>query len=169
MGKKSGSGSRIRIRDGKPGSYFLEPRSHFFQLKNLNSLMRIRDPGSEMEKIQIRDLGSRMEKIWIQNPGSGMEKIRIRDPGSGINIPVQQNWKSRRQICQDLKNRVKIKPFVEKAFQDKTKSFLQSKAASVALKRGKTPVNWIFQSPTRHGRHCRTMSPGAKLLLQLTL
>jgi hypothetical protein len=38
---------------------------------------------------------------------------------------------------------------VEKAFWDEIKSFLQSKAASVALKRGKTPVNWIFQSPTR--------------------
>jgi hypothetical protein len=130
--------------------------------------MRIRDPGSEMEKIQIRDLGSRMEKIWIQNPGSGMEKIRIQDPGSGINIPDQQNWKSRRQICLDLKNRLIIKPFVEKAFWDKTKSFFQSKAASVALKRGKTPMNWIFPSPTRHGRHRQTMSPGAKPLLQLS-
>ncbi len=55
-----------------------------------------------MEKIWIWDQGSRMEKIWIQNPGSGMEKIRILDPGSGINIPDQQNWKSRRQICWDL-------------------------------------------------------------------
>jgi hypothetical protein len=52
-----------------------------------------------MEKIQIWDQGSKMEKFWIQNPGSEMEKIRIRDPGSGINIPDQQNWKSRRQIC----------------------------------------------------------------------
>ncbi len=61
--------------------------------------MRIRDPGPGMEKIRIRDQGSRMEKIWIQNLGFGMEKNRIRDPGSGINIPDQQNWKSRRQIC----------------------------------------------------------------------
>ncbi len=97
-----------------------------------------------------------------------MEKIRIRDTGSGINIPNQQNWKSRRQIFQDLENRAIIKPFVEKASWDETKSFLQSKAASVALKRGKTPVNWIFQSPTRHGRRCQTTSPGAKPLLQLT-
>jgi hypothetical protein len=52
-----------------------------------------------MEKIQIWDQGSRMEKIWIQDPGSGMGNIRIRDPGSGINIPDQQNWKFRRQIC----------------------------------------------------------------------
>jgi hypothetical protein len=36
---------------------------------------------------------------------------------------------------------------VEKAFWDETKSFLLSKVASAALKRGKTPVNWIFQSP----------------------
>ncbi len=45
---------------------------------------------------------------------------------------------------------------MEKAFWDETKTFLQSKVASVALKRGKTPVNWIFQSPTRHGCHHRT-------------
>ena len=121
-----------------------------------------------MEKIQIWDQGSRMEKIWIKDPGFGMGNIRIRDPGSGINIPDQQNWKFRRQICQVLKNRIIIEPFVEKAFWDETKSFLQSKVASVALKRGKTPVNWIFQSPTRLGRRCRTTSPEAKQLLQLT-
>ncbi len=97
-----------------------------------------------------------------------MEKIWIRDPGSGINSPDQQNWKFRRQICQVLKNRIIIEPFVEKAFWDETKSFLQSKVASMALKRGKTPVNWIFQSPTRHGRRHRTTSPEAKPFLQLT-
>ena len=130
--------------------------------------MRIRDPGSGMEKIWIGDQGSRMKKIWIQNPVSGMEKIRIRDPGSGRNIPDQQNWISRRQICRDLKNRVIIEPCVEKGFWDETKSFLPSKAASAALKRGKTPVNWIFHSPTRHGCCRRTTSPEAKQLLQLT-
>ncbi len=52
--------------------------------------MRIRDPGSGVEKIQFWDQGSRMQKILIQDPGSGMEKI---------NIPDQQNWKFRRQIC----------------------------------------------------------------------
>ncbi len=57
---------------------------------------------------------------------------------------------------------------MEKAFWDETKSFLIPKVASVALQRGKTPVNWIFQSPTRHGRRRRTTSPGAKTLLQLT-
>jgi hypothetical protein len=45
MGKKSGSGSRIQIRDEQPGSYFLELRNHFCGLKYLNSLMRIRDTG----------------------------------------------------------------------------------------------------------------------------
>ncbi len=34
--------------------------------------------------------------------------------------------------------------------------------------RGKRPVKWIFQSPTRLGRRRRTTSPGAKQLLQLT-
>jgi hypothetical protein len=29
MGKKSGSGSGIRIRDEQPESYFREPRNHF--------------------------------------------------------------------------------------------------------------------------------------------
>jgi hypothetical protein len=59
----------------------------FFWLKYLNSLMRIRDPGSGTEKIRIWDQGSRMKKIWIQDLGFGMEKIWIRDLGSGINIP----------------------------------------------------------------------------------
>jgi hypothetical protein len=31
-----------------------------------------------------------------------------------------------------------------KGILGETKSFLQSKAPSVALKRGKTPVNWMF-------------------------
>ncbi len=54
MGKKSGSRSRIRIRDEKPGSYFRELRKHF--------LVKI---------LQFFDV----------DRGSGMEKIRIRDPG----------------------------------------------------------------------------------------
>ncbi len=52
--------------------------------------MRIRIPGSGMEKIQIWDQGFRMEKILIQDPGSGMEKIWIRDPGSGIIIRISK-------------------------------------------------------------------------------
>jgi hypothetical protein len=42
-----------------------------------------------------------------------------------------------------------MKSFVDKAFWDETKSFLQYKGASVELKRAKTPVNQFFQSPTR--------------------
>ncbi len=57
---------------------------------------------------------------------------------------------------------------MEKAFRDESKSLLQSKVASVASERGKTTVNWIFQSPTRHGHRRRTTSPGAKPLPQLT-
>jgi hypothetical protein len=70
MGKKSGSG--IRIRNEKPGSYFRELKKIFFGVRMLNSLMRIRDPGWKkigIEKVRIRD-----GKIWIRN-----RKIRIRD------------------------------------------------------------------------------------------
>jgi len=45
MGKKTGSGSQIRIRDDQHGSYFRELRNQFFGLKHLNYLMWIRDPG----------------------------------------------------------------------------------------------------------------------------
>ena len=79
IGKKSGSRFVIRIRDGKLGSYFWEQRNHFFLLKYLNSLMRIQDPGSEMENIQIWDQGSRMEKIWIRDWKHSDPGLRIRD------------------------------------------------------------------------------------------
>jgi hypothetical protein len=62
MGKKSGSGSGIRIRDEQPGSYFRELKRQFFGVKYLNSLVWIR----------IRD---------------GKKS----DPGSGINIPDPQH------------------------------------------------------------------------------
>jgi hypothetical protein len=65
MDRKSASGSGIR--DEQPGSYFLEHRNHFFGLKYLNFLMRIRDGDS-------------------LDPLSGMEKF-----GSGINIPYPQH------------------------------------------------------------------------------
>jgi hypothetical protein len=70
MGRKSASGSGIR--DEQTGSYFLELRNHFFGLKYLNSLVRIRDLGSGMETVLIRDPG------W--------KKV-----GSGINIPDPQH------------------------------------------------------------------------------
>jgi hypothetical protein len=64
MGKKSGTGSGIRIRDEQPRSYFRELRNNFFVkiLKFFDA-----DPGSGMEKIRILD------------PRSGLKKIRIRD------------------------------------------------------------------------------------------
>ncbi len=72
MGKKSRSGSGIR--DEQPGSYFLELRNHFFGLKYLNSLMRIRDPGWKQFGPGIRDPG--WKKV---DPGSG---LRDKHPGS---------------------------------------------------------------------------------------
>jgi hypothetical protein len=67
---------RIRVRDEQPGSYFLELRNHFLLflgLKNLNSFMRIRDPG-------WRQFGS----------GIRIEKSRIRDkhPGSATLVKI---------------------------------------------------------------------------------
>jgi hypothetical protein len=74
MRRKSASGSGIQ--DEQPASHFLELGNHFFGVKILNFLMRIRDRDSS-------------------DPGSGMETVRIRDgkksdPGSGINIPDPQ-------------------------------------------------------------------------------
>jgi hypothetical protein len=45
------------------------------------------------------------------------------------------------------RKQIKIESSVDKAFWDKTKSFLQYKGASVELKRAQTPVNQFFQSP----------------------
>jgi hypothetical protein len=53
MGRKSASGSGIR--DEQPGSYFLELRNHFFEVK--------------------------IHKFFDADPGSGMETVRSRDPG----------------------------------------------------------------------------------------
>jgi hypothetical protein len=85
-GIRDGLKVRIRIRDEQPGTYFLELRNHFFGLKYLISLMRIRDPGWK------KFVDPKWKKV-----GSGMEKSRIRDgensdPGSGINIPDLQHW-----------------------------------------------------------------------------
>jgi hypothetical protein len=65
----------VRIRDGQPGSYFLELRNHFFWGVKILEFFAA-DPGSGMEKF-----GSGMEKSRIRDPG--MEKSRIRDPGKG--------------------------------------------------------------------------------------
>jgi hypothetical protein len=65
-----------------PDHTFLELRNHFLLflgLKYLNSLMRIRDPGSGMETVRIRD------------QGSGIRDGKNSDPGSRINIPDPQH------------------------------------------------------------------------------
>jgi hypothetical protein len=55
MGKKTGSGSQIRIRDNQHGSYFRELRNQFFGLKYLNYLMWVRDkhPGSAARLLSV--------------------------------------------------------------------------------------------------------------------
>ncbi len=67
LGKISG----IRIRDEQPGSYFRELRSNFLGLNNLNSLMRIRNPGWKKfgSRINIADpqhclLGNILNYMW---------------------------------------------------------------------------------------------------------
>ncbi len=61
---------------------------------------------------------------------------------------------------------------MDKAFWDKTKSFLQYKGASVELRRAKTPVNQFFSitnKTTAADCRCRRTPPqGEKQLLQLT-
>jgi hypothetical protein len=52
-----------------------------------------------------------------------MGNIRIRDSGSGINIPDQQNWKFRRQICYDLKNQIIIERLWKRHFGIKPSHF----------------------------------------------
>ncbi len=55
---------------------------------------------------------------------------------------LAHNVKFLRRIA---RNQIKIKSSVDKAFWDRTKSFLQFKAASVELKKWKTPVNQFFK------------------------
>jgi hypothetical protein len=71
MGKKSGSESGIRKE--KPGSYFLELTNHFFGLKYLNSLMRIRDENNSYPG--WKKVGSR---ICDKHPGSATLLVRIK-------------------------------------------------------------------------------------------
>jgi hypothetical protein len=65
MGKKSGS--RIRIGNEQPGSYFRELRNHFFGVKILKFFYA--DPGWEK-------CGSRMEKIRIRDKHGGSATLR---------------------------------------------------------------------------------------------
>jgi hypothetical protein len=66
MGKKSGSGSGIRIRDEQPGSYFLELRNHFFGLRYFKFFDA--DPGSGMEKVRIRNGKKLRSGMFISDP-----------------------------------------------------------------------------------------------------
>jgi hypothetical protein len=74
MGKKSGSGSEIRNRDEQPGSYFLEFRNHFFGLKYLYSLMRIRDPVGKNSDPGWKKFGS---EVRYKHPGSATLICRL--------------------------------------------------------------------------------------------
>ncbi len=65
---------RIWIRDEQPRSYFWEFRNKILELKYLNSLMGIAEPGSGMEK------------FWIRDPWCKKIASRIRDKHSGSAI-----------------------------------------------------------------------------------
>jgi hypothetical protein len=95
-------------------------------LKYLNSLIRIWDPGSGIRDPRWKKFGSR---IW----DLGWKKFR-----SGIWDPEETSQSSKTgnllaKFARTFKNQIMIKPFVEMAFWDETKSFLQSKAASVVF------------------------------------
>jgi hypothetical protein len=65
--------------DEQPGSYFLELRNHFLGLKHLNSLMRIRDPGSGMETVRIRDPRWKIVGSGIRDKHPGSATLLIRE------------------------------------------------------------------------------------------
>jgi hypothetical protein len=70
MGKKSGSGSRIQIRDEQPRSYFRELKKQSFGLKYLNSSMWIRDQEWKKFGYGIWDPGWKKvgPGIWDKHP-----------------------------------------------------------------------------------------------------
>jgi hypothetical protein len=84
-GKQDQNPGWVKSQDPDPGwktrIIFLRAEKPFFWLKYLNSLMRIRDPGSGMEKNQFRDQGSRMEKFVSRIRDLGLKKFEfgIRD------------------------------------------------------------------------------------------
>jgi hypothetical protein len=75
MGQKSRSGSGIRIRYEHPRSYFRELRNNFVGKKYLNSLMRIRNPGSGI--FLTRDPGWKT-RIRDKHPRSATTVRKIR-------------------------------------------------------------------------------------------
>jgi len=70
-----GSGmSKSQDPDPAPRAWVISPRAKkpLFGLKNLNSFLRIRDPGwkefgSGLRDVKNSDLGSGMENIWIRD------------------------------------------------------------------------------------------------------
>ncbi len=112
MGEKSGSESGIRIRDGKPRSYFWELRNHLFLVKILKFFdvdpgsriqdpgwkklgSRIRDPGWKIFGSRIWDLGWKKFRsgIWVKHPGSA--KLEISSPNlPGLEDPSNNQTQS---------------------------------------------------------------------------
>jgi hypothetical protein len=82
MGRKSASGSGIR------DPYFLELRNHFFRLKYLNSLMRIRDPGWRQFGSGIRDWKKVGYGIRDKYPGSATLTYRILSSLVVLTLPM---------------------------------------------------------------------------------
>ncbi len=121
----------------------MHPRSRTRDEKNSNLGSEIQD-GKNLDPVS-----------WIRDGKHSDSGFRIRDKH-----PRSAKLEISSPNLLGLKNQIIIKPFVEKAFCDKTKPFLQSKVASVASERGKTPLNWIFQSPTRLGRRAELRPQG---------
>jgi hypothetical protein len=124
------------------------------------------DPVSNIRDRKSSDPGSGIQDGKNLDPGSGIRDGKNLDPGSKIRDKHPGSAKLE-ILSPNLLEPNNNRTLCGKGILGETKSVLQSKVASVALKRGKTPVNWIFQSPTRHGCYYRTTSPGAKPVLQL--
>ncbi len=94
MGKKSRSGSGIRIRDEHFGSHFRELRHIFFRLKYLNSLIRIRDPGIFL----TLDPG-----IFVTlDPAAGIRDGKNSDPGETSRIRNTGEMTAKQRVLNDL-------------------------------------------------------------------
>ncbi len=81
------------------------------------------DPGSNIRDGENSDPGSGIQDEKNLDPGSGIRNGKNSDPGSKIRDkrPGSAKLEILFQICQDLKNRIIIETFVEKAFWDETK------------------------------------------------
>jgi hypothetical protein len=79
IGKKSASRSGIWIRDGKPGSYFLELRNQFFWVKILKFFDM--HPGSRIRDGKNLNLGSGIQVGKNLDPESWIRDGKHTDPG----------------------------------------------------------------------------------------